>query len=437
VTPKRFYQKPIVRGAAAIIVVLLIAMIRPLKVNDYMPFSPSVTLAPNELYQQGLDLLERYDKPQNLNAAIQKFDQTTKADPNFALAYAGLGEAYVDKYRQEQNPDFLKTAEGHCQTAIRLNDQLPEVHVTLGRIHDLSGKHDLGLQEILRALKLDPLNIKGLLALGDAYANVSRNDEAERAYTKAIALRPNNWDAYQRHGYFFFRRGRNKEAAEQYRNAIQLAPDNARAHSNLAAVLLNLGDTAEAEKEMKTAVTLGPTYPAYYNFAFFYYGQKRYAEAAEMARKAAELNGNDYRIWQMLGLSYEWMGETKKAKDAYARELQELLKAEKVKADDPAAQAEIAVLYSKLRDRANAETHMKTATALAPNDSTVLSLVGEAYENLGDRATALDFIERSIQNGSTVDDLKSNPDLRRFLADREVQARLASMSNKIESTAKN
>ena len=435
--PKRLFESRILHGIVAIALVLAIAMLRPIKVNDYLPRLPASAPAPNELYQQGMDFLARYDKPGNLDAAIQRFDQTTKADASFALAYAALGEAYVDKFRQEQNPELLRTAEGQCQTAIRLNNQLPEVYVTLGRIHDLSGKHDLGLQEILRALKLDPLNVKGLLALGDAYANVSRDEEAQQAYIKAIALRPDNWDAYQRYAYFLFRRGRNAEAAEEYRKVIAIAPDNARAHSNLAAALLNLGNTAEAEKEMKTAVNLGPSYPAYYNFAFFYYGQRRYAEAAEMARKAADLNGNDYRIWQMLGLSYEWTGQTQKAKDAYTRELQELLQAESVKADDPAAQAEMAVLYSKTRDRANAQRHMNTALALAPNDSTVLSLVGEAHENLSDRATALHYIERSLQNGGTLDDLHSNPDLQQFLADRGVQARLASVSKEPQKEAKN
>jgi tetratricopeptide (TPR) repeat protein len=90
---------------------------------------------------------------------------------------------------------------------MRLNSQLPEVHVTLGRIHNLVGKHDLGLQEIQHALKLDPINAKGLLALGDAYSSVSRDGEAEQAYSKAIALRPDDWDAYQRRGSFYFEKG--------------------------------------------------------------------------------------------------------------------------------------------------------------------------------------------------------------------------------------
>lgn len=430
-THQRFFEKPLVRGLAAIALVLVIAMFRPLKVNDYAPRPPGAAVpAPNELYQQGVDFLDRYDKPENLNAAIQKFEQTTKADPNFALAYAALGEAYVDKYRQEQNPDWLRRAEDYTQNAARLNDQLAEVHVTMGRIHDLSGKHDLGQQEIMRALKLDPLNVKGFLALGDAYASVSRNGEAEHAYQRAIAIRPTNWDAYQRRGSYYFRSKQFESAANDYRRVIQLTPDNARAHSNLSAALLNLGDTTGAEREMKEALHLAPTYTAYYNLAYLYYTQKRYAEAAAMAELASELNTDDYNVWQMLGLSYEWTGQSEKANAAYRQELQSLLKAGSLNAEDAIAQAELGLLYSKLQRRQDALTHLQAALALEPKNPRVQAMVGEAYENFGDRRLALSYVGSAIQNGWDIEELYQNPDLKSFAADPKVQSRLQQIIHK-------
>lgn len=417
-------RRPSVRWAITIAFVLGVAMLRPTKVNDRQPHPPAAAPAPNELYQQGLALLERYDKEKNLKGAIEKFEQTTKADPSFALAYAALAEAYVDKYRQELNPDWLKRAEEYCQTAIRLNDQLAEVHVTLGRIHVLSGKHDLGQQEIMHALKLDPRNVKGLLALGDAYAKVSRNSEAEQAYAKAIALRPDNWDAYQRRGSYYFLTKRYDLAAKQYRRVIALVPDQASAHSNLAAALFQMGKDAEAEKEMKESLRLAPTYAAYYNLAWRYYTQKRFAEAVAIAELASELNADDYNVWQMLGLSYEWTGQPEKANAAYQRELSALQKAAPLKSEDATAQAELGLLYSKLRQKENAMTHLQTALALEPENPEVLALVGESYENFSDRTQALAHIERAIQKGWDIGRLYNNPDLRQFLKDPQVQDRL-------------
>lgn len=426
---RKWWRLSSVRWMATIAAVLLAAVLYPPAVND-VPKAPRTVAgapAPNELYQQGLSLLDSYYKPESLNGAIQKFEQTTKADPNFALAYAALGEAYVDKYRQDLNPDWFKRAEEYCQTAIRLNSQLAEVNVTLGRIHNLLGKHDLGLQEIQHALKLDPINVKGLLALGDAYASVSRDDEAEQAYLKAIALRPDNWDAYQRHGSFYFQKAKYLEAAEQYRRLIQLRPDQAGAHSNLSAALVYLGQTGEAEKELKEALRIGPTYAAYYNLAYFYYTQSRFREAAKMAENASALNSDDYRVWQMLGICYEWIGQPGKAKEAYGRELKTLQNAERLNAEDPKAQAELGLLYSKVQQHDEAVAHLRTALAIAPTDPAVLAMAGEAYENFGDRKQALSYIESAIQHGWDTERLKRNPDLQKFLNDPEVQKRLVAV----------
>jgi serine/threonine protein kinase/Flp pilus assembly protein TadD len=422
--PLRRTSWGILRWVVAVAAILVALMIHPPSVNIDRKETNDLNFAPDQIYEQGLKLLERYDKPDNLKEAIQKFEQTAKSDPNFALAYAALGEAYVDKYRQDLNPDFLKRAEEYCQTAVRLNNQLAEVYVTLGRVHILSGKQDLGQQEILRALKMDPRSVKGLLALGDAYARASRISDAEKAYTRATALDPENWDSYLRLGGFYFGIKQFQRAADQYRRVIALAPDNATAHSNLSAALFNLGDMAEAEKEMKEAIRLAPTYTAYYNFAWRYYTQQRYPEAAAMAELASELNPDDYKVWQMLGLCYEWTNQFDKARAAYQHELLALQKSARLKSNDAVAQAELGLLYSKLQRREEASRYLQTALALEPDSPDVLALVGEAYENLSDREQALSNFESAAKNGWDLKMMYNNPDLRQFVKDPKVQARL-------------
>jgi eukaryotic-like serine/threonine-protein kinase len=68
-----------------------------------------------------------------------------------------------------------------------------------------------------------------------------------------------------------------------------------------------------------------------------------------------------------------------------------------------------------LRDKALAR--VQTALALAPEDPDVLDNVGEAYEALGDRAHALEYIEKSLQKGYSLDSLRSSPGLKNLLVD--------------------
>ena len=129
----------------------------------------------------------------------------------------------------------------------------------------------------------------------------------------------------------------------------------------------------------------------------------------------------------MLGASYEWIGSPKKAKDAYSHELEALQRAEPLKKEDAKAQAEMGLLYSKVQQRSGALTHLQTALAIAPNDPSVLSIAGEAYENFGERQLAIAYIENAIRNGWDRERLKRNPDLQKFLGDPEVKKRLAAV----------
>ena len=147
------------------------------------------------------------------------FESTTKADPKFALAFAALGEAYWNKYLFDEDPKWVQLASAACQRAAELNDQLPSVYVTLGRIHSGTGLRGLAIQEFQRAQELDHHNAAALLGLADTYASVGRNQEAEELYKKASAMHP-GLDGYYRLASFYYSQHRFPEAADQFRRVI-------------------------------------------------------------------------------------------------------------------------------------------------------------------------------------------------------------------------
>ena len=80
-------------------------------------------------------------------------------------------------------------------------------------------------------------------------------------------------------------------------------------------------------------------------------------------------------------------------------------------------QSFLGLLYAKKKLREQAIPRIQSALALSPNDPAVLGAVGEAYEDLGDRAQALQYIERSLQAGNTLPALKNIPDLQGLISD--------------------
>jgi serine/threonine-protein kinase len=392
------------------------------------PMAADIAPAAHESYLKGLGYLERYDKPGNLDSAITLFEASVKSDSSFALGFSALGEAFWDKYRLSQDPRWVDKAEEYCKRAAELNSQLPAVYVTLGRVHNGKGQRNLALEELQHALKLEPGSADALLGLAGVYDGMGRTQEAEDAYKKAAALRPDHLDGHYELAVFYYRHQRYSDAAEQFRRVIELAPDHAPAHSNLGVMLRNLGNIAEAEKEFNKSIQLNPTYSAYANIAFLYYSQKRWAESAQMTRKALDLNAADYRLWGNLGLAYEWLNQGKDAEEAYRQELTRLEQTVKLRPEDPNVQCELAVLFSKLRLRGKAIDHVEAALARAPEDPHILADAAETYENLADRARALQLTQQALAKGWTIDQLESNPDLRGLLADprfRRMSARAA------------
>ena len=260
---------------------------------------------------------------------------------------------------------MAEQAEVYYKRAIQLDDQLPVVHIILGRLYSGSDKQ-LALQEFQRALKLQPHNADALLGLAGVYESMERPQDAERLYQEAVALRPNNWDGHYQLANFYFHQRHNDKAAGEWRRVVTITPDNARAHSSLGVALQELGRLDESEAELKESLALQPTYPAYAMLGRLYCQQKRWAEAAAMGEEAAKRNQTDYRVWAMLGPVYEWLNRKDKADKAYREELVRLEEAVKLNREDAALQSDLGQLYSKLRLREKAITTIQSALAPLP-----------------------------------------------------------------------
>ena len=373
--------------------------------------------APHELYLEGLQYLQRWDKPSNLDAATSLFQQAVKADPNFALGFSALGEAHWAKYRLEHDSRWIQEAENDCKRAAELNDQLPAGYVTLARVHNGRGQYNLALQEIQQALRLEPLSADAWLGQAAVYASMGQQEKAESAYKRATALRPEDWDGYYELGGFYYRQRRYADAAAEFDRVLEITPDNALAHAALGGMMQLLERDAEAESHLKRSLELQSSYAAYTNLGALYYRHRRWAESVAMTRKALDLNASDWRAWCNLGLAYEWLKQQNDAAEAFRRELARLDEIARFDGDDAEVQVERGLLHSKWKQRAKAVPLIEAALARAPEDPSILASAGEAYENLGERSRALELVKKALARGWTVAQLENDPGQQKLLLD--------------------
>ncbi len=108
--------------------------------------------------------------------------------------------------------------------------------------------------------KQAPKNGDVWIALGNAYMDSKRYNEAVDAYQKALVIYPKNVDVRVDRGTCLKNSGRPALALQEYKQAIKINPSHLYAHRNMGIVLaFDLKDTKGAIKEFEKYLELSPT----------------------------------------------------------------------------------------------------------------------------------------------------------------------------------
>ena len=344
----------------------------------------------NEFYLQGRGLLQRYEQQENLDKAIALFQKAIAEDSGFALAFAGLGEAFWRKYELTKDTKLVQESKTSCQQAIKLNNNLVPVYITMGIIERGSGRYPEAIANFKKALDLDRVNSSALLELAIAYENQGKLSEAEATYRQAIDLKPNYWATINNLGSFYYFTGRLPEAEAMFRQVIKLTPDNISGYNNLGNVYQFQGKNELAQQMFEKSLTIQTNPVAYSNLGTVFFFTGRYGQAAEMYAKGIALGLNNYVIWGNLGDAYRNLPEFKdKAQAAYQTASRLANEQLRVNPHDAHLRSSLALYYAMAGQIAAALAETAKALELAANDVTVLLNAALVYELGHKRGQAL------------------------------------------------
>ncbi len=374
-----------------------------------------------EYYMQGRGYLQRYEVAQNIDTAISLFNLALGQDRRYALAEAGLGEAYWRKYEQTKETQWAEQAKKSSAAAIGLNDKLAQVYVTLGMIHTGTGRYEEAVQNLQKALALDPINSDAYRELAKTYNRMGRLKDAESTYMNAIAVRPGYWGTRNDLGGFYYRLGRYAEAEKEFRSVVELTPDNARGYMNLGVIAYSQKRYEEAGKMYEKSVAIKPSDAAYSNLGNVYYTLGQYAEAARYYEKAIQMNGRESVRWHNLAAAYQAAGESENARTAFQQTAALAEEQRRVNPRDPVLLIQLADAYSNLNQPLRARELLRQGLALAPDDVSNMFQASAIYEQLGDRKLALQWIAKAIKGGFSRDLIEKEPTLARLRLDPKFQ----------------
>jgi DNA-binding winged helix-turn-helix (wHTH) protein/Flp pilus assembly protein TadD len=214
-----------------------------------------------EAYRQGCYYLDN-QTTRILESSIVHFQQAATIDPNFAAAYAGIAECYVQlasRYNTtaDQRAEAVLRARQAADRALQLNNKVPEGHAALGAVRlYLDADFAAAELEFKQAIELNPGYAHGHHAYAILLFTTGRLEQAESEITRAAELDPRSVSVAKNmaDGYYFVRQF--DQAIDQYRRAAELNPADAQVYRDLGWAYACAGMEAEAMTEFIHAMTL-------------------------------------------------------------------------------------------------------------------------------------------------------------------------------------
>lgn len=187
---------------------------------------------------------------EGFSRAVEHYERAVELDPSFAIAQAGLADAYANKtmWRPEMidsrankaraaalkalelSPDLSEahsakalvsmffdwdwqTAEREFRTALELNPRDANAFHHFGHLLDFLGKEEEGLTACLEATRLDPLSAFHRTCVGYTYVSLGQFDQAHVEFSRAIEMAPD-------FPMVFYAQGRSYELEGDFERAV-------------------------------------------------------------------------------------------------------------------------------------------------------------------------------------------------------------------------
>ena len=221
---------------------------------------------------------------EGLNKSIAFFQQAIAKDPGYAVAYAGLADAYhaLPELTTATVDEAFAKAKAAALKALELDDSLAEAHSAIARVKEDYEWDWTG---------------------------------AEQQYKQAIALNPGLMFPHFSYSHLLLELGRMQEALAEARVAQQLDPLGTIANDNLAAALYYAGQYDQAVEQCLKTLDIDPASPQAHRHLGLTYMQKQlYPETITEFKKAIELSHGSSEALAELGYAFGISGQKPEAR---------------------------------------------------------------------------------------------------------------------------
>jgi len=317
------------------------------------------------------------------------FRKALEADAGFARAQAGLCRMALWDFESNHNAKAFDDARLACLRARNMDQTLGEVNLALGDLYRVQGDPEQALHYYDLVAGDPALRWQGLARRAQVHVERGEDERAMRDFRQALQASPGNAEVHAELGYQQYRLGRYRDAIDAYRTAVELRPDLSEYWSMYGALLQLAGDNDQAEAALRRSLALEPNESALSNLGTALYRKGDYAGAADLYRRAIELNPGNFLYLGNLGDALEADPRTAaQARVPYAQALALAQRYVDAKPDDALALAALGWYRAQLGERDGALESLRRAEALGLESGEVAVFKAAALAVLGQREQA-------------------------------------------------
>ena len=269
--------------------------------NEALAVKPTEDLQAYDLYLRGKSYARRLTR-QDVEFALQMFENAVSLDPDFALAHAAIANACAQyHYHYERSSEWLERAEAASQRAVALSKDVPEVQVGQAWIFYAESKFDEAIACVRTAIEQKPDCEGAYYILGRALFASGRYPEVVELAEAAGDMLTEDYNIYVpitnalgALGKTDARRNMVLQGIQVMESHLKKVPEDARARTILAGYYAEVGQVEDATSEAKLAMALRPNEgTVLYNVACVFCQLDKKEEALASLTKAWEAGFKD------------------------------------------------------------------------------------------------------------------------------------------------
>jgi TolB-like protein/Tfp pilus assembly protein PilF len=277
--------------------------------------TPTANIEAYNLYLKGRFFFNKYTES-GLRRGLDFFQQALMRDPGFARAFAGIADCWADLGDDWVAPDdAYPRAKAAATRALQYDPDLADAMTSLGKVLCWY-EWDFGAaaRQLERAVSVNPSHAEAHYVLGSTLPAIGRLDEAIEEMRKAMTLDPLSAQFSRWLGRFLLYSHDYAGAIAQNLKTLELDAGYFQAYLDIGAAHLALGDPEEAVTWWRKGQVLDSSVRSYDAFivrALAPLG--RHEEAAEILARLEEESRHQYVRAEAVAMGYAAIGDADRA----------------------------------------------------------------------------------------------------------------------------